>query len=111
MGLTRYILCCGCLFWLALLAPISLPAGGANLNQFEIRRREGCEPFIALKSCDLLVTPFIGSSPVAELHIGTPLRLLRSWQNNDGATWIHVEIIAGGGNYLEDISRRGWLNV
>ena len=97
---------------IALFLPVALPAGGGeHLETKKICRFQGSLPFLADNCCDLLATPLALAPSLRTLEIGTPLRVLRSWQAPDGDEWLQVQITS---NTFIDFSspvRRGWINV
>ena len=95
----------------ALVAPVSLPAGGSSLARNVIRRSGELEPCLAGDSCDLLVSPFSESNKVRKLEIGTPMRVLRVWNAPDGGSWIQVQITSFELIEVIGLATRGWVNV
>ena len=92
----------------ALLAPVALPAGGAQLSQPEIRRGDRLGPLLSSSGCVLRVCPIVVAPSLRSLNVGTPMRVLRRWQNGEGGDWLHVEIGQGGS---EVGATRGWVSV
>jgi len=95
----------------ALIGPVALPAGGADLRVPEIRRRQSCtEPLSAPVAIALRCSPQHHAPIIAEAAPGSPLRLLRSWTGITGHQWLHVEIAS---NVSDTVSMtrnfRGWL--
>jgi hypothetical protein len=84
----------------ALLAPVGLPAGGADRRHAELRRREsGREPLLPVVPSQLQAAPQAQAPVLMAVRPGEPLRVLRRWLAPDGQRWLRVEL-AG---------RRGWL--
>lgn len=84
----------------ALLAPVGLPAGGAERRPAELRRRgSGQEPLLPLLPGQLQAAPQPQAPVLMAVPAGEPLRVLRRWLAPDGQRWLRVEL-AG---------RRGWL--
>ncbi|KGG36007.1 hypothetical protein EV11_1031 [Prochlorococcus sp. SS52] len=97
---------------LALVAPIALPAGGANRNKNECVYSQSKGFYFAGDSCFLLSSPSLKASSLRNLEVGTPLKILRIWENEEGESWAQVKLL----NYnLDDISTqevaRGWISV
>jgi hypothetical protein len=86
----------------ALVAPVGLPAGGADRRQPELRRRAIGEPLLSAGSVTLQAEPHHQAPALARLNGDQPLRVLRSWQGASGERWLQVRSPAG---------RRGWLVV
>ena len=54
----------------------------------------------------------LASAPVLnKLKIGTPLRILRTWQSLEGDNWIQVQIASVEFSGISNVVRRGWVNV
>ena len=86
----------------ALVAPAALPAGGAERRLPEVRRREQArEPLTASQACALRCAPQQQAPAIAQVGIGEPLRVMRSWCCRDGDRWLQVELLTS--------RRRGWL--
>ena len=45
------------------------------------------------------------------LEAGTPLKVLRIWDNDDGKYWLHVEIVTGKLLDLSCVVKHGWVDV
>ena len=84
---------------LALMAPVGLPAGGADRDRPGLRRRGPGEPFFALKGQPLQVSPHHQAPPLAAADASLPLELLSTWWDGRGGRWLRVR--QGG--------QRGWL--
>ena len=96
---------------LALILPLALPAGGAQLNNVEIQRRSRFSPLIAEKDLLLRVSPSSKADISKVIYSGTPINILRSWTNNDGQTWLQVEISCLDIFLKSNEARRGWLYI
>ena len=93
------------LLGVALMAPATLPAGGGEIRQPQIRRRsQGGGPLHTSLEADLHQSPVAMAPALCSLAAGTPLRLLHRWSGDDGRDWLHVHELTGE-------SRRGWLRV
>ena len=92
----------------ALLAPVGLPAGGAERRPGEIRRRTGPhEPLVSPLSQALRAAPERQAPVIGCTEMGVPLRVLRRWIPAGGPAgrecWLQVELPTPTG------LRRGWL--
>ncbi len=100
-----------CLLLIALVAPIALPAGGAQRIDQEFFYEKQKEFNFAGDSCFLLSSPSFSSPTICHIKLGTPVRIIRYWENEYGETWLHVQASKYG---LIDIdspfSMRGWIN-
>ena len=107
----RSLLGWGLLLSFALLAPISLPAGGASQLKSAIRRSDGAGPIFAGGNCKLRASPSVDSPSLRILQAGTPIRVLRIWNGPDGNHWIQVKILSIELVEVLDSPTRGWVNV
>ena len=100
-----------CLITFALIAPITLPAGGIqkslNQNKFFNKTRE-----ITLSSNTFLYSfPEINSGELLVLDIGTTLSVLRTWKVNQSEIWVRVELASS--KLLDDPNKikKGWIKM
>ena len=100
-----------CLIIFALIAPVTLPAGGIqkslNQNQFPSNTKE-----ITLNSDTTLYSfPKINSKELLFLHTGTTLSVLRNWRVSESEVWVRVELAS---NKLLDPPNKitkGWIKI
>jgi len=86
----------------ALVAPAALPAGGAEQRLPEVRRRQTArEPLAASAGGALRCAPQQQAPVIAQVAIGEPVRVVRSWYRSGGERWLRVELLGS--------RRRGWL--
>jgi len=88
----------------ALFAPATLPAGGAERRQPELRRRQPREPLLSTRMTALQCAPEQRAPALTQLPAGEPLQVLRGWQAPGGRRWLQVQAAIGLG-----LARRGWL--
>ena len=100
-----------CLITFALIAPITLPAGGIqkslNQNNFPKNTNE-----IILSSKSVLYScPEIYAKELLLLDIGTTLSVLRSWKVSKNETWFRVELASN--KFLDDPNKilKGWIKM
>ena len=100
-----------CLISFALIAPITLPAGGIqkslNQNKFPYNANE-----IILNSSTFLFSyPEINSKELLVLDVGTNLSVLRTWKVNKSETWVRVEL--ANNKFLDDPNKilKGWIKM
>jgi len=91
----------------ALIAPVSLPAGGADRRQPEVRRRQAGDPLLSSGVRSLQASPERQAPALARLSADEPLRVLRRWQSPAGEQWLQVEAAAAPAGLAP--ARRGWL--
>ena len=102
----------GCLLSFALIAPIALPAGGANKTQLKLINRKEADICVAGDSCFLYPFPSESAEPYNNVDLGTSLRIIRLWQNTDGSNWLQVQLSQNSFfNAPGLMPSRGWINV
>ena len=100
-----------CLITFALIAPITLPAGGIqkslNQNKFPHNRNE----IILSSNTSLYSFPEIYAKELLVLDVGTTLSILRNWKVNKTETWVRVELASN--KFLDDPNKilKGWIKV
>ena len=79
-----------CLITFALIAPVTLPAGGIqkslNQNNFDNNTNE----IILSSNTSLYSCPEIYAKELLVLDVGTTLSVLRNWQGSKNETWVRV---------------------
>ena len=100
-----------CLITFALIAPITLPAGGIqkslNQNNFPHNTIE-----ITLSSNTSLYSyPEIHAKELLVLDIGTTLSVIRNWKVNKSKTWVRVELASN--KFLDHPNKilKGWIKI
>jgi len=87
----------GALLAFALLGPVGLPAGGADLKQSSLRRRQtNQDPILSLAAEVLRSSPTRYAPQLAAIPLGEPLHVLRRWRCPDGRDWLKVEMRSAG---------------
>ena len=100
-----------CLITFALIAPITLPAGGIqkslNHNKFPNNPKE----IILSANTSLYSFPKINSKELLALDIGTTMSVLQSWKVSDSEIWFRVELACN--KLLENPNkiRKGWIKM
>ena len=100
-----------CLITFALIAPITLPAGGIqkslNQNKFLNNSRE----IVLSSNTSLYSFPEIYAKELLVLDVGTTLSVLRNWKVSESETWVRVELASN--KFLEDPNKilRGWIKM
>ena len=100
-----------CLITFALIAPITLPAGGIqkslNQNKFPINTNE----IILSSNTSLYSCPEIYAKELLFLEAGTTLSILRNWKVSKSETWVRVELASN--KFLDDPNRvlKGWIKM
>ncbi len=100
-----------CLITFALIAPITLPAGGIqkglNQNKFPDNARE----IILSSDTSLYSFPEINANELLVLDKGTTLSVLRSWKVGESEMWVRVELASN--KLLDDPNKikKGWIKM
>ena len=100
-----------CLITFALIAPITLPAGGIqkslNQNKFPHNRNE----IILSSNTSLYSSPEIYAKELLVLNVGTTLSVLRNWRVTRGETWVRVKLASN--KFLDDPNKilKGWIKI
>ena len=111
MNFMRSILGWGLLLSFALLAPVSLPAGGISQSNLAIKRLNDRDSRFAGNKCYLRASPSLDSPSLRTLCAGTPIRVLRIWHAPDGGHWVQVKLISINFTGVIGSVTRGWVNV
>tara|TARA_Y100001968_G_scaffold210861_1_gene194083 strand:+ start:390 stop:728 length:339 start_codon:yes stop_codon:yes gene_type:complete len=98
-----WLLCIG------LVAPTTLPAGGAQESIIQRRRNNNGSPIIALKEFNLLSSASNDSSVLTRFPSGTPVNVLKVWDGHDNGKWLLVSVLCQ--NFYQLFYRRGWVNI
>jgi len=100
-----------CLIILALIAPITLPAGGIqkslNQNKFPQNKNE----IILSSNTSLYSCPEIYAKELLVLDVGTNLTVLQNWKVSKNETWVRVELASN--KFLDDPNKilKGWIKM
>jgi len=99
-----------CLIIFALIAPITLPAGGiqksVTTNNFFYTKE-----IILLSNTYLYSAPEINAKELLVLDIGTTLSVLRNWKVSEREIWVRVELASN--KLLDDPNKisKGWIKM
>ena len=100
-----------CLITFALIAPITLPAGGIqkslNQNKFPFSTNE----IILSSNTSLYSCPEIYAKELLVLDVGTTLSVLRNWKVSKSEIWVRVELASN--KFLDDPNKilKGWIKM
>ena len=100
-----------CLITFALVAPITLPAGGIqkslNQNKFPYNTNE----IILNSNISLYSSPQINANELLVLDIGTNLSVLRNWKVSKSEIWLRVELPSN--KIIDDPNKitKGWIKM
>lgn len=98
-----WLLCIG------LVAPTTLPAGGAQESIIQQRRNNIGSPIIALKEFNLLSSASNYSSILTTVKAGTPVNIIKVWDSNDTGKWLLVNVISH--DCYQFFYKKGWINI
>ena len=100
-----------CLITFALIAPITLPAGGIqkSLNQYRFPNKT--KEIILISNTSLYSFPGINSKQLLVLDMGTSLSILRNWIVSENEIWYRVELSSN--KLLDDPNKitKGWIKM
>ena len=94
---------------ISLLIPTSLPAGGVQKIIIEKRENSIKSPLISFRQFNLLSSITDNSSVLTRVKAGTPVQILKVWENNDNQTWLLVNVLSQSSFNLS--YKRGWVNI
>ena len=100
-----------CLITFALIAPITLPAGGIQKSLHQNKFPQNTNEIILSSNTSLYSNPQIHAKELSVLDVGTTLSLLRSWKVTKRNTWIRVELASN--KFLDDPNKilKGWIKM
>ena len=100
-----------CLITFALIAPITLPAGGIQKSLNKNIVPDNPKEIILSSNTSLYSFPEIYAKELVVLNIGTPLSVLRHWQVSEGEIWLRVELAHN--KFLVDPNNiiKGWIKI
>ena len=101
-----------CLITFALIAPITLPAGGIqkSLNQNKFPHNTNKE-ITLISNTSLYSCPEIHAKELLVLDVGTTLSVLRNWKVSKNENWVRVELASN--KLLDDPNKilKGWIKM
>ena len=100
-----------CLITFALIAPITLPAGGIQKNLNQNKFFNNTKEIILSSNTSLYSFPMIHSKKLLVLDMGTTLSVLRSWNVCENEIWFRVELASN--KLLDDPNKitKGWIKM
>ena len=100
-----------CLITFALIAPITLPAGGIQKSLNQNKLLKNTNEIILSSNTYLYSSPEINAKQLSVLDIGTTLSVLRNWKVSESAIWIRVELAYN--KFLDDPNKitKGWIKM
>ncbi len=100
-----------CLITFALVAPITLPAGGIQKSLSQNKFLDNRDEIILSSNTSLYSCPEIYAKELLVLDLGTTLSVLRNWKVSESETWARVELASN--KFLDDPNKilRGWIKM
>ena len=100
-----------CLITFALIAPITLPAGGIQKSISQNKFLHNSNEIILSSNTFLYSYPEINDKEILVLDVGTTLSVLRNWKDSKNETWVRVELASN--KFLDDPNKilKGWIKM
>ena len=100
-----------CLITFALIAPITLPAGGIQKSLNQNKFPNNTNEIILISNTSLYSCPKINAKELLVLDVGTTLSILRNWRVSKSETWVRVELASN--KFLDDPNKilKGWVKM
>ena len=100
-----------CLIIFALIAPITLPAGGIQKSLNQNKFPHNTNEIILSSNTSLYTFPQINAKELLVLDIGTNLSVLRNWKVSESEIWVKVELASN--KLLDDPNKitKGWIKM
>ena len=100
-----------CLITFALIAPITLPAGGIQKSLHQNKFPYNTNEIILSSNTSLYSCPEIYAKELLVLDVGTTLLVLRNWKVNKSETWVRVELASN--KFLDNPNKilKGWIKM
>ena len=100
-----------CLITFALIAPITLPAGGIQKNLTQNKFPHKTKEITLSSNTSLYSFPEIHANELLVLDVGTTLSFLRNWNSSENEIWVRVELASN--KLLDDPNKitKGWIKM
>jgi len=100
-----------CLITFALIAPITLPAGGIQKSLNQNKFPNSTNEIILCSNTSLYSCPEIYAKELLVLDVGTTLSVLRNWKVSKNETWVRVELSSN--KFLDNPNKilKGWIKM
>ncbi len=100
-----------CLITFALIAPITLPAGGIQKSLNQNKSPNNTNEIILSSNTSLFSCPEINAKELLVLDVGTTLSVLRNWKVSKNEIWVRVELASN--KFLDDPNKilKGWIKM
>ena len=100
-----------CLIIFALIAPITLPAGGIQKSFNQNKFPKNTNEIILSSNTSLYSCPEIDAKELLVLDVGTTLSILRNLKVGKNETWVRVELASN--KFLDNPNKilKGWIKM
>jgi len=100
-----------CLITFALIAPITLPAGGIQKSLHQNKFPQNTNEIILSSNISLYSSPVIYAKELLVIDVGTTLSVLRNWKVSKNETWVRVELASN--KFLDNPNKilKGWIKM
>ena len=100
-----------CLITFALIAPITLPAGGIQKSLNQNKFPNNTNEIVLSSNTSLYSCPEIYAKELLVLDVGTTLSVLRNWKVGKSETWVRVELASN--KFLDNPNKilKGWIKM
>ena len=100
-----------CLITFALIAPITLPAGGIQKSLNQNKLPKNTNESILSSNTSLYSCPKIYAKELLVLDVGTTISILQNWKVSKNETWVRVELSSN--KFLDDPNKilKGWIKM
>ena len=100
-----------CLITFALIAPVTLPAGGIQKNLNQNKYFSNIKEITLSSNTSLYSYPEIHANELLVRDVGTTLSLLRNWRVSKSEYWVRVELSSN--KLLDNPNKiiKGWIKM
>ena len=100
-----------CLITFALIAPITLPAGGIQKSLNQDKFPHDKNEIILISNTSLYSCPEMHAKELLVIDVGTTLSVLRNWKVSKNETWVRVELSSN--KFLDNPNKilKGWIKM
>ena len=100
-----------CLITFALVAPITLPAGGIQKSLNENKFPSNTNEIILRSNTSLYSCTETYAKELLVLDVGTTLSVLRNWKVSKSETWVRVKLSSN--KFLDNPNKilKGWIKM
>ena len=100
-----------CLITFALIAPITLPAGGIQKSLNQDKFLHNTNEIILTSNTSLYSYPNTHTKELLVLDVGTTLSVIRNWRVSKGETWVMFKLASN--KFLDNPNKilKGWIKI